>query len=92
MSVFMKNVRPLLALLLIAAAVLFSGPFASHLPEGNEATNVSGFALLSEMDHVTIGETDYPADSKEAPFTQENGEPEQIDFSNYELSPLEQLA
>jgi len=25
-------------------------------------------------------------------FTQENGEPEQIDFSNYELSPLEQLA
>lgn len=74
MSVFVKHIRSLLAALLIAAAVLFCAPFAEHLPEGGEATQVSGYALLSEMDHVVIDGTDYPADSSDAPFLQENGD------------------
>ena len=74
MTVFMKHVRSLLAVMLIVAAVLFAAPFASHRSESGEITQVSGYALLSEMDHAVVDGTDYPADSKEAPFTQENGD------------------
>lgn len=74
MSAFMKHIRLPLAALLISVACLFCAPFAAHQAESGETTAVSGYALLSEMDHVTIGQTDYPADSKTAPFTQENGE------------------
>lgn len=74
MSAFMKHIRLPLSALLIAAAVLFCAPFAVHQAENGEKTVVSGYALLSETDRVTINQTDYPANSKTAPFTQENGE------------------
>ena len=70
MSVFAKYSRIALSALLILAALCFALPFAVHMPEGGEATNVSGFALLSEMDHVLINGVDYNSDE----FIAEDGE------------------
>ena len=62
MSVFSKYSRLVLSALLALAAVCFILPFALYVPEGGSPAGFSGFALLSEADHVVIGETMIEAD------------------------------
>ncbi len=70
MSVFSKYSRVILSALLILSAVCFALPFAAHEAKG-AVTSVSGFGLLSEADHIVIGEAAYDefllADGSERP-------------------------
>lgn len=84
MAVFSKHSRMILSALLILSAAAFFLPFAVNVPEGGAATPVSGWALLSEMDHVIIDGTDYASDA----FLQADGTERPVYVHYYALALL----
>jgi len=73
MSVFSKYSRVILSVLLILSFACFFLPFAMNKPARQEATPVTGFELLSEIDYAVSEGTTYVSGEDGVRFEMKNG-------------------